>query len=321
MERADFIRSQRRYTALPTPFQDGPENVETALDIDTYRQLVAIQFDVGNSVLGSGTTGESPTTSPVEEALMRAIMMEEKRNHRNSDIAVIGGVGSNHTRHAIEFMRAAARDKIDGALSVNPYYNKPPQEGLFMHHSLIAAAAPDMPLIIYNIPGRTGVNIEPETLIRLAEACPNVVGVKECNVAQMTPEVIGQYPDDFKVWTGEDGGIVKVMEGGEYKGRRVGVHGAVSVLANADPEGTRQIVDLAARQEYERAQAMLDQRERFIGLLFDLKRGGSPAAIKAFMKRKGYGNGRVRLPLVPAEPELEDELAEEGGNLGFMRLV
>ena len=314
MERADFIHAQRLYTALPTPFEErteeSPQPQKTHPDIDTYRQFVARQFDEKNSVLTSGTTGESPTTTPEEEALLRMIALEEKRNHRNTDIAVISGIGSNDTAHAVEFTEAAVRAKVDGALSVNPYYNKPNQTGLYLHHAAVAEAGKGMPLIIYNIPGRTCSNIEPETLMRLHEQYPNVVGVKECNPAQMTPEVIRNYPDTFRVWTGEDGVIVPNMQ--------AGANGAVSVLANADPKGTREIVELCARQEYEKAQAMLDERAQFIKLLFDGVRGGNPASIKAFLKRQGFGNGEVRLPVVPATSELEDELYDEGKKLGFV---
>jgi len=312
MEKSDFVRSQRLIAALPTPFQKRtekyPEPIKTSIDIDTFRRLVCMQYDEGNAVLASGTTGESPTTTTTEESFLRMGALEEKKNHRNTDLAVISGVGSNDTEHAVEFMRAAVRDKVEGALSVNPYYNKPNQEGLLAHHSHIAAAGPDMPLIVYNIPGRTGINIEPETLMRLHEKYPNVVGVKECNPAQMTPDVISQYPaDTFKVWTGEDGVIVPNME--------AGANGAVSVLANIDPKGTRKMVDLAAGQEFEQAQTMLDERAQLIQLLFDGKRGGNPANVKAILKAQGYGNGETRLPVTPPNAELRAELAREAGRV------
>lgn len=314
MERADFIRAQRLYTALPTPFQKRtekqPHPKKTPVDIDTYRCLVARQFDEGNSVLGSGTTGESPTTTPEEEALLRIIMHDEKRNHRNKDIAVISGVGSNDTEHAVHFMEAAVRDKVDGALSVNPYYNKPNQTGLYLHHAAIAEAAQGTPLIVYNIPGRTCSNITPETLMNLHRTWPNIVGVKECNPAQMTPEVIHQYPDTFRVWTGEDGVIVPNMQAGAY--------GAISVMANADPAGTREIIELAARQEYVKAQAMLDARSNFIRLLFDGERGGNPAGIKKVLELQGFGNGQTRLPVVSASPDLENDLKNEIEHLGLL---
>src|SRR5579862_2341021 len=182
-------------TALVTPFR-----ADQSLDEPTLRRLVRRQIDAGiNFLVPCGTTGESPTLTREEHLRVIAITLEEA-GHR---VPVVGGAGGYNTREVVELARELEQMGVDGILSVTPYYNKPTQEGLYQHYRTIAESI-NLPIIVYSVQGRTGVNVEPATLARLA-AIPNIIGVKEAsgNITQMA-NVIHQVPPEFTVLSGDD---------------------------------------------------------------------------------------------------------------------
>src|ERR1700690_3928106 len=205
-------------TALVTPFR-----ADQSLDEATLRQLVARQIEAGiNFLVPCGTTGESPTLTRAEHLRVVAITLEEARGK----VPVVAGAGGYNTREVIELAHELESLGVDGLLSVTPYYNKPTQEGLYQHFKAIAQST-RLPIIVYSVQGRTGVNVEPATLARLA-AIPNIVGVKEAsgNMAQMAA-VIQQVPASFDVLCGDDSITLPLMALGE--------RGIVSVVSNEIP--------------------------------------------------------------------------------------
>src|ERR1700722_20178589 len=220
-------------TALVTPFhRDG------SLDESTLRSLVRRQIDAGiNFLVPCGTTGESPTLTRKEHLRVVEIVIEEARGKT----PVLAGAGGNDTAHVIDMARECETMGASGILSVSPYYNKPTQEGLYQHFKAIAAAV-RVPVILYNIPGRTGVNIEPATVVRLAEI-ENIVGVMEAsgNISQMAV-VIDSVPDDFLVLSGDDSTTLPLMA---LSGR-----GLISVSANEIPGEMTRIVQLALANDF-----------------------------------------------------------------------
>ncbi|MBF8306100.1 MAG: 4-hydroxy-tetrahydrodipicolinate synthase, partial [Acidobacteria bacterium] len=213
-------------TALVTPFQANGELDETAM-----RRLVRRQLEEGiDFVVPCGTTGESPVLTAEEHARVVAITLEEA----GGKVPVIAGAGGNNTRRVCEQVRQMERLGVDGILSVSPYYNKPTQEGICQHYRAIAQAT-SLPIIVYNVPGRTGSNIEPATLVRLAEI-PNILGVKEAsgNIVQIG-EILRRVPERFRVISGDDSITLPVMA--------MGACGIISVASNVVP---REMADLAA---------------------------------------------------------------------------
>ena len=227
-------------TALVTPFRQDLSLDETAL-----RQLVQRQISAGiNFLVPCGTTGESPTLSAAEQRRVVEITIEEARRTKTP---VVAGAGGNNTAHVIEMAREFEKLGADGILSVAPYYNRPTQEGLYQHYKAIAAAI-SLPIILYNIPGRTGVNIEPATVARLAEI-ENIVGVKEASgsIGQMAV-VLASVPKRFAVLSGDDGITIPLMA--------LGGRGLISVVANEIPAEMTRITQLCLAGDFAgRAQA------------------------------------------------------------------
>ena len=221
-------------TALVTPFRK-----DLSLDEEAVRRLVRRQVDAGiNFLVPCGTTGESPTLSKAELRRVVEIAIEEARRGK---IRVVAGAGGYNTADVIERAREYEAMGADGILSVSPYYNKPTQEGLYQHFKAIAAAI-SLPIILYNIPGRTGVNIEPATMRRLAEI-DNIVGVKEAsgNISQMAV-VLDIVPDDFVVLSGDDGITIPLMA--------LGGRGLISVASNEIPAEMTRIVQLCLAGDF-----------------------------------------------------------------------
>ena len=215
-------------TALVTPFRK-----DLSLDEETMRRLVRRQIAAGiNFLVPCGTTGESPTLSHEEHLRVVAITLEEAKGK----VPVLAGAGGNNTHHVIEMAREAERMGADGILSVTPYYNKPTQEGLYHHFKAIASAT-SLPIILYNVPPRTNVNIDPATVRRLSEI-ENIIGVKEAsgNISQIT-QVIQQVPEEFLVLSGDDALTLPIVA--------MGGRGIISVASNEIPGGndaTRAVV-------------------------------------------------------------------------------
>src|SRR5262245_40954471 len=212
-------------TALITPFRkDG------SLDEPAVKRLVRRQIDAGiHFVSPCGTTGEAPTLSHEEKLRVIELVVEEA----NGKVPVLAGAGGYDTREVIDFVRDLERLGVDGLLSVTPYYNKPTQEGLYQHYKAIAEST-RLPIVLYNVPGRTGVNINVDTVVRLAQI-PNIVAVKEAsaNVVQMC-EIVNQKPDDFFLLSGDDPLTVAVMA--------IGGKGVISVASNEAPAEMAQVV-------------------------------------------------------------------------------
>ena len=265
------------FTALITPFTEEGE-----IDWDALYRLIERQIEGGvDGLVIMGTTGESPTLSEKEhiEVISKAV---EKANGRTT---IIAGTGSNCTREAITYSLAAEKAGADGLLIVSPYYNKPTQEGLFQHFSAIADAT-SLPIVLYNIAGRTGVNIETSTILRLVEAYPDsIVGVKDAsgNLEQVR-DVIARTPDSFCVLSGNDDQNCDIME--------MGGDGAVSVLSNVFPEVTGEIIRTKNRRLAERYAS-------FTKLLFCET---NPIPVKAVLAEMGLCHNVLRLPLTPLSP-------------------
>jgi 4-hydroxy-tetrahydrodipicolinate synthase len=271
-------------TALVTPFRQDLSLDETAL-----RQLVQRQIAAGiNFLVPCGTTGESPTLSAAEQRRVVEITIEEARRTKNR---VVAGAGGNNTAHVIEMAREFEKLGADGILSVAPYYNKPTQEGLYQHYKAIAGAI-SLPIILYNIPGRTGVNIEPATIARLAEI-ENIVAVKEAsgNISQMAV-VLASVPKNFAVLSGDDGITIPLMA--------LGGRGLISVVSNEIPAEMTRIVQLCLENNFVAAREI---HERYFRLMEANFVETNPGPAKAAMALMGLLEPVFRLPIVAPKPE------------------
>lgn len=281
--------------ALVTPFMENG-----SVDFAAVAKVVDRVVEGGvDYIVVLGTTGETPTlTTDERKALIRFV-----RDRVGGRTGLVVGVGGNCTREVVATLKTWDLSGYDAILSVNPYYNKPNQEGLYQHFKAVAEASP-LPVILYNIPGRTGVNMTPETIARLATDCKNVIGVKEAsgNLEQME-RVRSLAPADFLLISGDDGLTVEVI-------KRGGV-GVISVLANIYPAETVQIVNLALEGDFEGATCLIERAEPFIASLFE---EGNPVGIKCALAVKGVCRDTMRLPLVAGSEALRskmDRLIEE----------
>jgi len=277
------------HTALVTPFTGG------SFDEKAFRQLIDRQFAEGASgVVPVGTTGESPTLSHEEHLRVIETAVEQAADRG----PVIAGTGSNSTGEAIAMTRAAEKAGAAASLQVCPYYNKPSQEGLFQHYQAVAEATA-LNLILYSIPGRCGVAIEVDTVARLAEACPNIVAVKE---AGGTPERVSQIlqavPETFQVLSGDDSLTLPFMS--------VGAAGVISVASNLIPGPMSRMVKHARENDF---QAALELHRRYYPF-FDacLKLDTNPVPIKTALALAGQLQEEFRLPLAPLDPPRRERL-------------
>ena len=271
-------------TALVTPFRR-----DLSLDEETFRRLVRRQIDAGiHFLVPCGTTGESPTLTSAEQRRVVEITIEEA-HLRN--VPVLAGAGGNNTAHIIEMAREFQAMGANGILSVAPYYNKPTQEGLYQHYKAIASAIA-LPIILYNIPGRTGVNIEPGTVARLAEI-DNIVGVKEAsgNISQMAV-VLDLVPSKFLVLSGDDAITLPLLA--------LGGQGLVSVSSNEIPAEMAQMVELALHNDFSAAREI---HRRYFRLMEANFIETNPGPAKAALALMGLLEPAFRLPLVAPKPE------------------
>jgi 4-hydroxy-tetrahydrodipicolinate synthase len=270
-------------TALVTPFRK-----DLSLDEETLRRLVRRQIAGGiNFLVPCGTTGESPTLSHEEHLRVVAITLEEAKGK----VPVLAGAGGYDTRTVIEMARECERMGADGILSVTPYYNKPTQEGLYHHFKAIAASI-SLPIILYNVPPRTNVNIDPATVRRLSEI-GNIIGVKEAsgNISQIT-QVIQQVPEEFLVLSGDDALTLPVAA--------MGGRGIVSVASNEIPAETARLAQLCLAGNFAEARAM---QRKWMPLLEVNFIETNPTPVKAAMAEMGLLEPVFRLPLVPPRTE------------------
>ncbi|MCJ7666367.1 MAG: 4-hydroxy-tetrahydrodipicolinate synthase [Actinobacteria bacterium] len=278
------------YTAIVTPF-----NEDGSLDITGLEEL--IEFQIENNVAGIvpvGTTGESPTLS-VEEHIK---VIEHTCKTVGGRVKVIAGTGSNNTEEAIVLTRSAKESGADATLQVAPYYNKPTQEGIFRHYKKIAEEV-DLPHIIYNIPPRTGRNIEVETMVRLA-GIPNIVAVKEASGSIMQiMEVIEKTPDDFAVLSGDDAITLPLIAAGGT--------GLISVASNLYPGLMVDFVDLGLKGDFE---GMRKLNKKLMPLFRMMGIEQNPLPVKAALAIKNYIKEVYRLPLCELMPENRESLAD-----------
>ena len=265
------------YTALVTPFRDGE------VDAPAFEQLIERQITGGvNGVVAIGTTGESPTLSHDEREQVIRLALEVA----NGRCQVLAGTGSYSTRDAIAATIAAEKMGADGALIVAPYYNKPSQEGLFRHFQAIARST-SLPIMLYNIPGRCGVDIAADTVERLAYDCGNVVSIKEASGSvDRVSELRIRMPEAFTILSGDDGLTLPFMS--------VGAVGVVSVASNLVPAEVCALVDLFRRGDIAAAQAM---HRRLAGIFKDLFIEPNPVPVKTALAWRGEMSNEVRLPL------------------------
>ena len=281
----------RLLTAMVTPF-DGQGNV----DFSMAGRLACHLVDQGSDgLVVCGTTGESPTLSWDEQAQLLAVVREAV----GSGVKVLAGTGSNSTAEAVEATAHAAVEGADGALVVVPYYNKPPQEGMEAHFREVAAAAPELPLMLYNIPGRTGCSLAPATVARLMD-CPNVVSFK---AASGTTEEVSQLRlacgPRLAIYSGDDALTLPMLS--------VGAVGVVSVASHVAGQRMRSMIEAFLSGRHAEA---LAQHELLLPLCKSLFATTNPIPVKAALELSGWPVGAPRLPLVPLDAAMRESLAQ-----------
>ena len=267
--------------ALITPFKS-----DESVDYDALMRLVDYQVQNNTDFLCVlGTTAETPTLTEDEKQKIKRRVIERVGGR----IPILLGVGGNNTRSIVETLKNDDFTGVDAVLSVVPYYNKPSQEGIYQHYKAIAEARPDMPIVLYNVPGRTGVNMTAETTLRVARDFKNVIAVKEAsgNITQMD-DIIKNTPDSFDVISGDDGITFPLIT--------LGAVGVISVIGNAFPREFSRMVRLALQGDYANALAIHHKFAELFKLLFV---DGNPAGVKAMLNAMGMVENKLRLPLVP----------------------
>ena len=288
-------------TALVTPFtSDG------AVDEKRLRELMEYQIAGGVRVLvPCGTTGESVTMSDDENRFVIRTTVELSRGRAK----VIAGTGSNSTSVTIERSKAARELGVDGVLTVAPYYNKPTQEGLYAHFRAIAEAVSGLPVVIYNVPGRTSSNISADTTLRLARDCDNIVAVKEAsgNLSQIM-EILRSRPEGFRVISGDDALTLPMIA--------LGADGLISVASNEAPKLMSELNDQALAGHWDEARAL---HYRLLPLMEANFIESSPGPVKAAMALMGLLEENLRLPLVPVQDKTRARMREVLNELGLLK--
>ena len=266
--------------ALVTPFTADGE-----VDYKAIVRLVEYQIQNGADFLCIlATTGETPCLSTEEKENIKKLVVDTNRGR----LPILMGCGGNNTRAVVEKLKTADWTGIDGVLSVCPYYNKPSQEGLYQHFKAIADASP-LPVVLYNVPGRTGINMKSETTVRLARDCENVVAVKEASGSlEQVDEIIKNKPERFDVISGDDALTFSMVASGAA--------GSISVIGNALPKEVSRMIRLEFKGEYEAARTIHHRFTELYSLLFV---DGNPAGVKALLHEMGFIENVLRLPLVP----------------------
>ena len=266
--------------ALVTPFTADGE-----VDYKAIVRLVEYQIQNGADFLCIlATTGETPCLSTEEKEYIKKLVVDTNRGR----LPILMGCGGNNTRAVVEELKTADWTGIDGVLSVCPYYNKPSQEGLYQHFKAIAEASP-LPVVLYNVPGRTGINMKSETTVRLARDCENIVAVKEASGSlEQVDEIIKNKPERFDVLSGDDALTFSMVASGAA--------GSISVIGNALPKEVSRMIRLEFKGEYEAARTIHHRFTELYSLLFV---DGNPAGVKALLHEMGFIENVLRLPLVP----------------------
>lgn len=276
--------------AVVTPFKN-----DTSIDFSAMGRIVEHLISGGvNYIVLLGTTGESVTLSKDEKNAIASFVTEavDKR------VPVVLGIGGNSTNEVISNIRHTCFDGIDAILSVVPYYNKPGQKGLYQHFRQISTSSP-VPVILYNVPSRTGCNLLPETCMELAHDCDNIIGIKESGTLEQVMRLVKDKPEDFLVISGNDMDALPVIASGGS--------GVISVLANAYPADWNEMVNQALKSNYKAAREIHYKYLEMIDMLFA---DGSPAGIKAIMNSMNLCQNILRLPLVPVNRSIALRIAK-----------
>lgn len=278
--------------ALITPFK-----ADKTIDFEALARLLDYHLQSRTDFLVAlGTTAETATLSLSEQnEVVRFILSYVK-----DKLPIIVGMGGNNTQGLIEAINSFNFKGVHSILSVTPYYSKPTQEGLYQHYKALSKASP-LPIILYNVPSRTGVNMSSETTLRIAYNCENVIGIKEAHTnIEQVKEIVSGMPEGFTVLSGDDATTIELI--------RQGGKGVISVLANAFPKEFRAVVNTALQGDYEISNEKFQLMKRCCELLFI---DGNPSGVKCALHLMGYIENQVRLPLVPVTNETENALKEE----------
>lgn len=278
-----------------------PMNPDGSLDMTAFRALIDFHIEQGtDAIVVVGTSGESPTVDVVEHELLIQVAVD----HAAKRIPIIAGTGANSTKEAIELAAFSKKAGADASLTVVPYYNKPTQEGLYLHFKAIAEAV-DMPHILYNVPGRTVADMSNDTVLRLAQI-PNIVGIKDAtgNIGRGT-DLLLRAPKDFAFYSGDDASTLAMM--------LLGAHGAISVTANVAPKLMHEMCVAALNGDVAKAREI---NFRLLGLHMDLFVEANPIPVKWAVARMGKIQNCLRLPLTPmaaaAQPLVEKAMRQAG---------
>ena len=277
--------------ALITPFTANGE-----VDYKSLKRLVEYQIDNGADFLCIlATTGETPCLTKEEKDKITQLVIDIN----NGRLPILKGCGGNNTAAVVEELRTSDWTGIDGILSVCPFYNKPSQEGLYRHFKAIAEASP-LPVVLYNVPGRTGINLKSETTVRLARDCENIVAVKEASGSlEQVDEIIKNKPQRFDVISGDDALTFSMVASGAA--------GVISVIGNALPKEFSRMIRLEFQGEFEPARKIHHMFTELYSLLFV---DGNPAGVKALLHEMGFIENQLRLPLVPTKVSTLQRMAE-----------
>ena len=277
--------------ALITPF-----TADGAVDYKALQRLVQFQLDNGADFLCIlATTGETPTLTAEEKQNIKQLVVELV----NGKVPILMGCGGNNTAAIIEELKTGDFHGIDGILSVCPYYNKPSQEGLYQHFKAIANAT-TLPVVLYNVPGRTGINMKAQTTVRLATDCPNIVGIKEASGSlEQVDEILKNAPKDFAVISGDDALTYPMVA--------CGAVGVISVIGNALPKEFSKMLRLEFNNEFAAARKIHHKFTDLFSLLFV---DGNPAGVMAMLSEMGFIENVLRLPLVPTRITTKQRISD-----------
>lgn len=277
--------------ALVTPF-----NEDGSVDYDSLKRLVEYQLSNGADFFCIlATTGETPCLTADEKEKIKTLVVELV----NGRVPILMGCGGYNTAAVVEELKTGNFKGIDGILSICPYYNKPSQEGLYQHFKAISAAT-ELPIVLYNVPGRTGINMTAATTVRLAKDCKNIVAIKEaCGSLEQIDEIIKNKPTSFDVISGDDALTFPMIS--------CGAVGVISVIGNALPKEFSKMIRLEFRGEYEAARKI---HHRFTDLFSLLFVDGNPAGVKAMLHEMGMIKNILRLPLVPTRISTLQRMSE-----------
>jgi 4-hydroxy-tetrahydrodipicolinate synthase len=287
----------RLITAMVTPMKP-----DLSVDFDRAAELAEYLVASGSEgIVVSGTTGESPTLTVAEKLQLFQTVVDAV----GDKVAVIGGTGSYNTADTIELTRQAEQTGIDAVLLVTPYYNKPPQEGLYQHFKAVAAAT-KLPCILYNVSSRTSINMTPQTTLRLAEI-PNIIGIKECaDLGQLT-EILNGAPEGFRVWSGDDAATLPYLS--------LGAYGIISVASHVVGPQMQEMIHAYREGQVEQAAAW---HRRLYPVFKGLFAVTNPVLVKEALAMTGFEVGPLRPPLVAPTPREQDALRQVLADAGLL---